>query len=727
MGMIVDINYIIYSHKSSEITTWKEFFDSPSSPVKWDDSVPYASKLTELLNFKVEGISNLDRLKEFVFDQEIEAAGVVPFAEAAGIPFELVIMIPMDKAKVSMASILGFDIQSDFKDFGLFLTDFQKKIQSDKQYRPSYAVKGKYGTLSANISVFLITKVSNESENPQPTILDITKSIQTVTTSVTSTGGNFQIQISPVFSKDYTPIDIRNISFKDNVLRRVSENDLVFIRFETLQIEDNNREVLGVEDLPGKIYDMIGLVDVVRETRTPTDVIVNISGRDLVKVLIDDQCYFYPLLFTDTVTGTFTTENRAASMNRRLFSTGKIMNTFVFSWRSIELSIKFIFTQLSSLGVLPEGFDIFSAYGDRRSKLYDVTSEGEKETTELANGIWQIMKIHIDESVSNRYLADPSLSNPDGSILGQFQKICQEPFVEFFTDTYGDEFYLIARKPPVDRESVVALINQPGAIIDLEPIDVESVDLAFDTEVYTWFEIVPQGAFIGDAQKIALAHIPILYFPEYAQIWGARRMKVVSNYISYRSFFGQRGVENYSEVKSYIIKDLMHLVEVNAYKPFTRKGTISIANGDRRIKRGNWVRLKQTGELFYVTAVNQTASIYNERVERNCTLQVERGMVEKFIEGNDSYSQFDVYKANKLEEQEGTSKAGWGADKVKANLIRYSYFNLINLGYIQEVLESTLIRADGSTTRYKRLTDKSEAGVNTDVFNFFLNRRQFIT
>lgn len=722
--MTEGVEYIVYIHKSSEIKTWKEFFDSPSSPVKWPESETYASKLTELLNFSVGGISNLQRLEEFVFDQEIEVTGLIPFAEEAGVPFDLPLMIPIDKAKVSMASILGFDIQSDFKEFKLFLTDFQKKIQSDEQYRPSFTVKGKYGTLSANISVFLVTKVSNETENPEPTILDITRSIQTVATSVSATGGNFQIQMSPIFAGRYSPVDIQNLSFEDNVFRRVSENDLVFIRFETLQIEDD-REVLGVEDLPGKIYDMIGLVDTVKETRTPKDILINLSGRDLVKVLIDDQCYFYPLLFTDTVTGSFTNDNRTGSMKKRMFTTGKIENTFVYSWRSIELSIKFIFTQLASLGVLPEGFDIFAAYGDRRSKLYDVTSDGEKQTTTLANGIWQIMKLHIDESVSNRYLADPSLSNPDGSVLNQFQKICQEPFVEFFTDTYGDEFHLIARKPPVDRASVVELINQPGAIIDIDPIDVESTDLAFDTEVYTWFEIVPQGAFIGDAQKIALAHIPILYFPEYAQIWGARRMKVVSNYISYRSFFGQRGVENYGEVKSYIIRDLMYLVEVNALKPFTRKGSISIANGDRRIKRGNWVRL--AGELFYVTAVNQTASIYNERVERNCTLQVERGMVEKFIEGNDSYSQFDVYKANKLEEQEGTSKAGWGADKVKANLIRYSYFNLINLGYIQEVLESTLIRADGSTTRYKRLTDKSEAGVNTDVFNFFLNRRQFIT
>ena len=78
----------------------------------------------------------------------------------------------------------------------------------------------------------------------------------------------------------------------------------------------------------------------------------------------------------------------------------------------------------------------------------------------LANGIWQIIKFQFDEQIADRRIVDSSISQPDGSLQAQFYKICQEPFVEFFSDTYGDMFYFIVRQPPFTGEAITEYLNK---------------------------------------------------------------------------------------------------------------------------------------------------------------------------------------------------------------------------------------------------------------------------
>jgi len=271
--------------------------------------------------------------------------------------------------------------------------------------------------------------------------------------------------------------------------------------------------------------------------------------------------------------------------------------------------------------------------------------EGAEYESTKARGIWQIVKLVIDESVTKRRILDSSLSSANGSLLNFVRKICQEPFVEYYMDTYGDKFYIIVRRPPTNREGYLSLLQgtvsteegiptSPPGIIDIEPLDVIQESLNFDdSEAYTWYHFTPQASFIGDSSNYSTAAIPALCFEEYGEIWGSKSMDIVHNYSPYLPYDKTASKET-SILERQVYEDMKFLVDSNAYLPFTRKGTL-VVNGDRRLKIGNLVRYKETGEIFKIESVQQSFSISDTSIDRTTTIQVSRGMVEKFIYGVD--------------------------------------------------------------------------------------------
>lgn len=354
-------------------------------------------------------------------------------------------------------------------------------------------------------------------------------------------------------------------------------------------------------------------------------------------------------------------------------------------------------------------------------------------TDRLANGIWQIIKLVVDEDISNRRIADPSVSQPDGSLINQFRKICQEPFVEFFTDTYEDLFYFIVRQPPFTKESIISFLDgvvkteikeillpesfnqiagstnatgielrevevKQDIVIEINDNDVHEEQLNFsDSDVYSFYELKPQGLFAGKGSEVSLAYIPIVYFPQYADIWGTRRLSIVSNYLPYNGLVGSTQKQNTNWIVEQSAIDLKFLIETNCYLPFTRRGTIVI-NGDRRIKRGTFIRFKPTGEIYYVDSVSHYFAISESRVERTTTLQVSRGMVEEYIRG----------KTVLID----------GAQQ------EVSYFNIVDTELIKKFIVSSL-SGDTKTETDLGVQLKRSFGVNDKVFNFFLKRRQY--
>jgi len=333
------------------------------------------------------------------------------------------------------------------------------------------------------------------------------------------------------------------------------------------------------------------------------------------------------------------------------------------------------------------------------------------------NGIWQIIDLVIDKAVTGRRIVDSSLSSANNSLLSFIRKICQEPFVEFFTDTYQDRFTLVVRKPPTDKVGIQTLLNGPivsedgstlyrTTIVDIEMDDVVKESLSWDDkEVYSWYSFTQQNT-NPSGGGLSTAYIPAIYFEEYAKIWGSRPLQVAHNYSPYISHNDLKSSTDASKFQTQAVYDLKYLIESNAYKPFTRKGTI-VVNGDRRLKRGNLVRLKATGEIFMIDSVSQSYSISENSIDRTTTLQVSRGMVESFIDGVDVLL---------------TKKVG-GKDVVRE--VKVGYFEIVNTNvkfekrtFFDPVTKKEVVDID-----VEKIYESMK--VDQEVFNFFLKKQQF--
>lgn len=307
----------------------------------------------------------------------------------------------------------------------------------------------------------------------------------------------------------------------------------------------------------------------------------------------------------------------------------------------------------------------------------------------LAKGIWQIIKLIVDRNVTDRRIVDSSMSSANGSLLNFIRKVCQEPFVEFYSDTYGDLFYLIARKPPTDSVGIRSLLNgniedENGTsklrspVISIFGEEVHKEDLSMDDrEVYSWYSFKPQNVVMSGGNVLPAAYTPAIFFEEYAKIWGSRPLDLVHNYNPYiGSYDEDKGVPDVSRYEEQAILDLKFIIDSHSYLPFTRRGSITI-NGDRRLKKGNLVRYAPTQEIFMIDSVTHNYSTSDSSVDRTTTISVSRGMIEPFIYGV---------------ELEGFSKP-------------ISYFNIINTNfdikkkqYNEESEEQVPVKVKKSTT-----------------------------
>jgi hypothetical protein len=415
--------------------------------------------------------------------------------------------------------------------------------------------------------------------------------------------------------------------------------------------------------------------------------------------------------------------------------------------RSISFSLQFIINQLSNIGIVPD--DLLSAYQDRRSTQFKIdnsrTGEGGKliqgnntdEVSKIApinpfenqgkikeklmKGVFQIIKLVIDESVASRRIVDSSIAQEQGSILNSIRKLCQEPFVEFSSDTYGDQYFLTVRQPPFTRELFQSLIygdvkietpkvveNTRGDVkiieeeqktgensicIDIEESDIIQENLMFnDEEVYTWYRLTPQAVFFGKGSDMTLAFLPAIYIPELVEVFGAKSLDIVTNYVPYNPIVGADAKQSADYLEKQVFYDLKYIIDSHIYLPFTRKGTIVI-NGDRRIKRGTVIRHKGTGEIYYVDAVCQTGAISDQMIERTTTLQVSRGMVEDFVRG-------------KYVEIDGEN-------------VFVSYFDIMNTKLREEFF---IVRNKTNTTVNTNVL--KDWRINSKVLNFFIRRGQ---
>jgi len=282
-----------------------------------------------------------------------------------------------------------------------------------------------------------------------------------------------------------------------------------------------------------------------------------------------------------------------------------------------------------------------------------------------AVGIWQIIKMVADQYSLSQSVNDAGIATSQGSLINFVNQVVQAPWLQFYGDTIGDQYYFFSRKEPFDYNGWTEL----PLMTSIYEEEVLTDDLAwYDGEVFSWYQIIPRGSFLGE-QNLIFAYITAVFFEEYAEIWGSKPNIQVSNYVNFTKVKGQSSM--YKKAK----EDLRYMVESNMYLPFTRQGTITV-RGTTRIKRGYKIFYHPTGEEFYVDSVSTRYSANDGGAEFITIIQVSRGMKIEFT----------------------------AAPKNKDSI---GYFNLI-------LFDENVDNAEDINWK-----------VNDKVFQFFINRKQF--
>lgn len=622
--------------------------------------------------------------------------------------------IPSDKTPLQLSEVSKRGQFVSQNDFEAYWGENYKSIISDESYVPDENVTLKIEgtgintkTFSVNVRVWIYIKAIDK-------VIDVSPYVMNVNTTKTKESGTFDITLSPFmfngssikfgdsYQETFNILSNTGHQVRDFLEKKVSYNDIVFIRFERLKKEKKKEtdssnklelEIATNKLSDGNIWDMIGFVDDCVSSFAPNNKIISISGRDISKLFTDDGCYFLPLedIQKETFSKWYNLDDPNSIFYKRNVISGEYQFLWIYSFKAIRECIWWIINMMSNIGIVENG--VFSSWKDKRTEGY--TIEGDSSKKEV-NGIWQIFKVFVDKQIENRTIVDTSIGNPNGTMMDYMLRICQQPFVEFYFDTYVDTIDLIVRQPPFNKKAIMDAYKN-GNYVTIEADDVYSMALSYDNRSYSWYQVKVANNHVGSSNSVSLAYVPICYFDEYVKVFGNKKLEITDTYISLDCVDGVDKEYRMWTYQAAALNDLIYLIESNAYLPFTRKGTITI-NGDRRIKVGTFVKCEMTNEFFYVTSVIQSVEFSNGQISRQTTLQVERGMYIPLLEGN-----FTTVKDR--QDNSGQNESG-----------SYSYFDIIDLTEIKQAAKSAEAGKIQSLTSPK---------VKKDQFDYFVKRKMF--
>lgn len=739
--------YYEYMHYDSSITTVWELMNTDNTIISTNDIEE--QKFLEYEN--KDGVKNLDRLWErytvaqkisfsneySILNSRYKTASVsdkpdikkqmdaVRLSYNSSLPINVgtLLYIPKNKCNVEVLIAEGKGLFMRQQNLSTFMYKEFWALSNDPSYVPikQLAIEGsKYSInyLHLTFNCWIYVRSLNK-------ILNVTPFVRNMTTNVTEYGGDFNIVLNDIqgdiseankYSETYYAYvqKVRDMKFDISFFHKyIQQNDIVFLRYERLDIENdsddnaNDTEVLP-PSLPGKVYDMIGLVDITSETYS-SDAnlsVITVMGRDFTKMLVEDSSVFFPLALMNNTHEFFLNYDESDGVFKRLWGSGDYFNKFVYTYRSIRDTLGFLFNRITHTGVLPKDSELFDSYRnsynwatreytDNTSKTYEVNGASDEYLKDVEqNGVWRIIKVVVDNQLDERRLQNGELSNPEGTIYDLVKRVCLDPFVEFWGDTFGDQYVFIARQPPFTLEQITQYFED-NVVISINADVVSNVNLNWDDTYYTYFQVQPLESVLGGYQYVALARIPIVYFEEFAQVFGLHKRVVSDNYIPQSYLSGKNSKSDTDVFRDAVANDLQFLIESSVTLPFTRKGMITIVGGDRRIKRGMWVRFKPTDEIYYVKSVINSVSLNGNDINRETVLTVERGMVERFV---------------------------LGSSGIEMNGKNVNYFNIVDTKVIKDLLQ-VQISEDGS--KASSSTASNVKLVEEKLFDFFMRRKQF--
>jgi len=544
--------------------------------------------------------------------------------------------------------------------------------------------------------------------NIEKSLLNISSKISSFTLSNSSRGANFTLSLGGISfdneiyrdsSGSVSISSIKNILDSEHnrnktlpgLSKYFSNNDIVFIKVGEIDSKLKENLVIPTSEVGGKIYDFIGLLDSFQEVSDYriNDLTFTLSGRDFTKVLEDDEAKFFPLALTESLNGRMVlgTGGTSQKLLKRLFL-GDYLTLFSKVDHTVGEIFQWYLSLLSNLGVLDEGSEksLFSSYGDR-IQYRDILK------LQPQSGIYQIIKLIVDDSISNRRLVDSNVGSPDGNFIQLFNNLCMSPFIEWYTDTFGDMFNIVVRQPPFTQSLILKYIDSSNNFTHKNIKDkfLETVELEFTDQIYTWYQLFPKGNFWGVTNQIALDYLPVIQLDEYINKWGSKCYSVTSNYLELNTLVDSKSLERLEDFHRKSIDDLLTMISTTCYLPFTRKGRITLSVIDRSFRKNTFCYLEKTGEVFYIESVIHSGTITEKTLEGSTTLTVSRGMILDFIKGITIGSDF------------------------------YSYFNIVDLELIKSVLYTNYDLTKDSNAVEKR----GNKFVNKKVFDFFYNKEQF--
>ena len=600
-------------------------------------------------------------------------------------------------------------------DFNAYWSENYETIIKDQSFVPEHIVASdeeeviSTRVIPLNIRVWIYLKSIDK-------VIDVSSYVVGCSTNKTKKNGTFNITISPFYN--YTDImnfgdtsinSFNNISntraqVKEFLEKNVQTNDIVFIRFERLKLEKESDVELNSLEIPLSklanndsninVWDMIGIVDGCSSVYNSS---INarafiLEGRDFSKLFTDDGSYFLPLKEIENTFNHWWDQGAESDpWYQRNIITGKYDYLWFYGFKPIREMIWFIINYMSNLGLVDD--KVFASWKDKRTKSYEIDGLDPLSV----KGIWQIVKVFVDKNLENRVIVDPSISNPNGTLMDYMNRVCQEPFVEFYFDTYVNTLDLIVRQPPFTEKAIMDTFKSKK-YITIAATDIYETSLTYDDRVYSWYQIHLQNINVGNKDTTSLAFVPIVYLNEFTELYGNKKLEITDIYLSYQETEGVEQTEQMLPMQAAALNDLMYLIETNSYLPFTRKGTIVI-NGDRRIKVGTFVLCEFTNEFFYVESVTNIISFESGVLQRQTILQVERGMYVPILESN----------LNSTKKRKDNSDSESGS-------VTPSYFKIIDLESIKQAI---------SQVKSGTLATLQSPKINKEQFDYFLKRKMY--
>ena len=332
------------------------------------------------------------------------------------------------------------------------------------------------------------------------------------------------------FSKTSIVSDVPNVNtskiyYYEKVL---NPQDLVFIKLDK---QFQNKDTLDITD----DYDMIGLIDQVKTSISQNDNNINceikITGRDLMKIFIEDGTYFYPYEFYEASIDTADIPNKK-----------RILSQSYDSGLAKGAPLSYLFPLLVNI------------MHNIKYQIPSVTSQ---------NGIWDYIDLQFEKEAGERVLYDTSLATQQGSVINFIKSILIYPFTELICDTFGSVYTLIIRTSPISKK---AYLNNRTLDIGIRHL-VSDETYFDDSNVRSWFHLKPEALYLGYTAIIDIT-FPGVYISELANIFGARKIEFSHQY----SYYSTDNTDNQKPRKDAMIlslEDLKFIVEGFACEPFT--------------------------------------------------------------------------------------------------------------------------------------------------------------